>query len=494
MFLTVFFAMLDLSVVNVALPTIREELTVAYSGMQWIANSYTLAFAGALLAGGAIVDRLGCRRAFLLSLAIFTLGALLCTVSGDLALLIIGRAWQGIGAAVLVPCSLTMIVDLFPDARQRAKAIGAWSAINAVALALGPVLGGTLLGWLGWRSVFGINVPAGILAAAVAVGWMVADHSRKQQQMADPAGIALALCASVSAAFAIVEAPDQGGRSISVIVAASVGIVSAVLFVFRNRKAQRPVIPRYLLQDGVFRASLVTVLCVGFSFSSALFLLAIQFQQARNLSPVAAGLALAPAAVAMASASTFLSRIQARIGAPAVVRLGLLSGAAGLVAIALTPPTVAYLVLVIPLALFGVGMGIALPAANNAALSRVSSATSGAGSAAIEACQQLGLVMGVAILGALQSIAMDRKPDFALLTGGLTALILGIKLHLSRRTHRRALSMGPVSRRSRARARSAHGHQGKSRDCSTWPSSAKMPSAMTESVRRGRVIDQRSVK
>ncbi|WP_175647947.1 MFS transporter [Nocardia donostiensis] len=436
-FLTVFFAMLDLSVVNVALPTIREELSTAYSGMQWIANSYTLAFAGVLLSGGAIVDRLGRRRAFLLSQSVFTLGAFMCTVSNGLTFLILGRVSQGVGAAILVPCSLAMIVDLFPEARQRAKAVGIWSAINAIALAVGPVVGGALLGWLGWRAVFGINIPAGLLAIVVACLVLLPDHTRARRQIADPAGIILALCASTLVAFAVVEATDRGWRAPTVISTLSAGLVGLVFFALRNLQAKRPVLPHELLRDSVFRTSLLTVLCVGFAYSSALFLLAIQFQASRDYSPIVAGLALAPAAVAMAIASTLLGRVQDKLGARKVMQIGMLAGAVGLVALGLTPPYVDYIALVLPLVFFGAGMGITLPAANNAGLSRVTADNSGVGSAAIESSQQFGLVMGVAILGALQSATtasshahIGEVPDIAVLAGGLTALAFGVVLSL----------------------------------------------------------------
>jgi DHA2 family methylenomycin A resistance protein-like MFS transporter len=304
--LAVFFAMLDLSIVNVALPTIRAELSTTYSGMQWIANSYTLAFASVLLIGGTIVDRISHRSALLISLSIFTAGALLCAAASNLALLLFGRLTQGFGAAILVPCSLALIFSNFSDIQERAKVIGAWSAINAIAVTVGPMTGGALVTWLNWRSVFALNIPIGVIAIALVLHFLPKVQTRRTQRSVSPIGLLLTAASSFLFAFAVTRGSEKEWNSPAVVLPLILAVASTGTFVVHNMRTPSPVLPRELLEKPVFRRCLIVVSCVGFSFSSALFLVAVQFQMLRDFSPVDAGLALTPIAVTMGITSLLI--------------------------------------------------------------------------------------------------------------------------------------------------------------------------------------------
>lgn len=431
--LAVFFAMLDLSVVNVALPTIRTELSTTYSGMQWIANSYTLAFASALLMGGIIVDRISHRSALFMSLAIFTVGALLCAVASNLALLLFGRLTQGFGAAILVPCSLALIFSMFSDIRERAKVVGAWSAINAIAVTVGPMTGGALVTWLSWRSVFALNIPIGVIAISLVLLLLPKVQTRRTQRNVSPLGLLLAAASSFLFAFAVTRGSEKEWTSPAVVLPLILAVLSTSTFVVHNMRTLSPVLPRELLAKPVFRKCLIVVSCAGFSFSSALFLVPVQFQMLRDFSPVNAGLALTPTAVTMGIASLLTRRVNDKFGNHRPIIYGLYSGAVGLLTLSLIPKEFAYVYLVPSLILLGLSLGLTLPTANNLGLSCLSSESSGIGSGILEASQQFGLVFGIAILGAVQATATLRGDqtfvtDLALLLGAALALLCALSL------------------------------------------------------------------
>lgn len=431
--LAVFFAMLDLSVVNVALPTIRSELSTTYSGMQWIANSYTLAFASVLLIGGIIVDRISHRNALSISLAFFTIGALLCTVAKDLALLLCGRLAQGVGAAILVPCSLALIFSKFSDIGERAKVIGAWSAINAIAVTAGPMVGGALVTWLNWRSVFALNIPMGLVATTLVLLFLPKVRASRAQRNVSSLGLLLAVTSSFFFAFAITRGSEKEWTSPEVVLPLILAVASTGIFVVHNIRSRSPVLPRYLLANPVFRKCLIIVSCVGFSFSSALFLVTVQFQMLRDFSPVDAGLALTPTAVTMGIASLLTKRIHNKFGNRRPIVCGLYSGVIALLTLSLIPKELAYVYLVPSLILLGLSMALTLPTANNLGLSCLSSESSGIGSGILEASQQFGLVFGIAILGAVQATAtlsgnQTLVTDLALLLGGALALLCALSL------------------------------------------------------------------
>ncbi|MBN1321932.1 MAG: MFS transporter, partial [Thermoleophilia bacterium] len=207
-----FMAMLDNTVVNVALPNISESLGSGISGLQWIVDAYTLVFATLLLTGGTLGDLLGRKKCFLAGLVVFTAGSLLCALAPSLSVLIAGRGVQGLGAAVLMPGTLAILTNTFPDPRERAQAIGIWAGVSGLALAMGPVIGGLLVDSLGWQSVFYLNVPVGV--AALMVAWLVVKEFRHSQgRRLDLPGQALAIVTLGALTYALIEANNYGWTS-----------------------------------------------------------------------------------------------------------------------------------------------------------------------------------------------------------------------------------------------------------------------------------------
>ncbi|WP_369202370.1 DHA2 family efflux MFS transporter permease subunit [Streptomyces sp. PU-14G] len=403
LFLAVFLAMLDLSVVNVALPAIGGELGTGIAGLQWVIDSYTLAFAGLLLVGGLIGDRLGQRAAFLWSMTAFVVGAALCTVAPSLPVLLAGRAVQGMAAAVLVPGSLSLIVHSFPDPVARAKVIGAWSGLNGVAVAAGPVLGGWLTSALGWPAVFAVNLPLGLLALVLAARALPRPRPSLRGQPMDVSGPVLGLLWSTALAFALIEGGSLGWASPAVAVAFGIAVAGFVAFLAVERRGEHRMLPVGLFRSSTFSGAIAVAFVVGFALSSVFFFLSLYFQRVKGYSEAATGLAFVPAALAMVIGSPLAGRAVGRAGPRPPMLAGLALAAVGLGLLATLETDTPYGMIWWILVLFGLGVSASIPATNSAALAQVAPERSGAGSATVESAQQFGLVFGIAVLGAVQA-------------------------------------------------------------------------------------------
>ncbi len=237
-----FMAMLDNTVVNVALPTIQRDFGSGISGLQWIISAYTLFFASLMLTGGMLGDLYGRKRLFLIGLLVFSSGSLLCGLAPSLHWLVAGRAVQGIGAAALLPGTLSILITTFPDPKERAQAIGLWAGVSGLALAAGPVIGGVLVDTLGWQSVFFINVPIGILAFVVALR-TVRESSNPEGRTLDLPGQGLAVLSLGSLVFALIEANDYGWTSPLILTLFAVGIVTQLAFLWVEARSKSPMLP-----------------------------------------------------------------------------------------------------------------------------------------------------------------------------------------------------------------------------------------------------------
>lgn len=409
LFIAVFLAMLDLSVVNVALPAIGSDLGTGLSGLQWVIDSYTLAFAGLLLIGGLLGDRFGQRKSFMGSMVLFVAGAALCTFAPSLPVLLIGRAVQGLAAAVLVPGSLSLIVHAFPDAGARAKVIGAWSSLNGVAVAAGPVLGGWLVGTVGWPAVFAVNLPLGVIALVLGARALPRPLPSLAGQRLDVPGLVLGLVWSTALAFALIEGGSLGWTSPAVLGAGALAVVAFAAFITVEQRGEHRMLPVRLFRSGTFSGAIVVAFVVGFALSSLFFFLSLWFQQVQGYSEVATGFAFVPAALAMVVGSPLAGRLIGKAGPRWPMLGGLTLSAAGLFLLTTLDADSSYAWTWWMLALFGLGVSASIPATNSAALSQVSTERSGAGSATVESAQQFGLVFGIAVLGTVQASGVTRK-------------------------------------------------------------------------------------
>jgi MFS transporter, DHA2 family, methylenomycin A resistance protein len=397
-----FMTILDVTVVNVALPSIQTHLGAGLSGLQWIVDGYALVFASLLLTGGALGDRLGGKRVFLVGLVVFTLASALCGSAPNLAALQIARVVQGIGAALLVPTSLSLLRDAFPDESERARAIGIWGAIAGTAAGAGPIIGGLLVNTLGWRAVFLANLPVGILGIVLTLG-SVPPGTRRQRNGLDLGAQITAMIVLGTLTFACIEGGAIGWRSPRILGAFAVAIATGIAFVAIERRGRSPMLPLELFGSRTFSAANAVGFAINFGFYGQLFILSLFFQHLRHLSPLATGLALLPESGVVAVASAISGRMAAKVGPRRPMLIGLATGSVGLLAMVIIDTATPYIGMCAMLAATGFGISFTMPAMTAAVIASAPGARSGIASAALNASRQVGGVLGVAMLGALVS-------------------------------------------------------------------------------------------
>jgi MFS transporter, DHA2 family, methylenomycin A resistance protein len=400
---TVGFSMvlLDTTVVNVALGSIARDLSAGPTTLEWVANAYTLVFAGLLLSTGLAADRLGARAVFLAGLATFAGGSVAATLAPTAAALIGAQAVLGVGAALVLPTSLSLLSQVFEDPTRRVRAVGVWAAGSAVSFATGPVLGGVLIEQAGWRSIFVINLPLALLAAGLVLtqvsGGRAAPVAKAPLNLG-PQAAAIAMLLALT--FGLVESGDTGWGSPRVFVALSVAAVLAVALVLRERSSERPLVPRELVADRRFTGATAGGALLNFAFYGELFFLSLFLQQERGLDALQTGLAFLPQPLFFMAVAPIAGRMIAR-GPRLPLALGAAIAVAGSLSLLAVDGSSSYGVLVVGLALNGIGGGLAIPAVTSAVMGSAPTALAGIASATLNAGRQVGGVLGVAVLGGL---------------------------------------------------------------------------------------------
>ena len=393
-------AVLDSTVVNVALPDMARSLGTGIAGMQWVVDGYALLFASLLLTAGALGDRLGNRGMFVAGLALFTLASALCGIAPSLGALVAFRALQGVGAAVQVPASLALLRHAYHDPAERAQAIGIWAAATGVAVAAGPVVGGILTHAWTWRSVFLVNLPVGVLGIVLTLRHVppVPPH---QDGDLDLTAQALGIAALGGLTFGLIQGGVWGWASAPVILSLLIAALAAVLFYLGERRAAHPMLPPALFRDATFSAANAVGAILSFGFYGELFLMSLFFQQVQHRSPLAAGLALLPQTAVISLMNFVSGQVTARRGARLPMALGLAIGGAGLLGLALVSARASLVSVVGPMLAVGMGASLAMPAMTHAAIDHTPKERAGIGSAVLNASRQVGGVVGIALLGAL---------------------------------------------------------------------------------------------
>jgi EmrB/QacA subfamily drug resistance transporter len=354
-------AMLDATVVNVALPTIGRYFGASLGGLQWTVTAYTLTLAGLILLGGALGDRLGRRRVFVAGVGWFAVASALCGLAPSIGVLIAARALQGVGGALLVPGSLAIIQATFA-AEDRPRAVGAWSGLGGVAGAVGPLLGGWIVLAAGWRWVFLLNLPLAVIVIAVALRHVPETRDASASGRFDVAGAALAALALAGITYALIEAPAGGGPA-GPVIAAGLGLAAAIGFVRVERRRGRdpartaPMLPLDVFASRQFTAVNVVTFLVYGGFGGMLFLLILQLQVVAGFSPLVAGTALLPVTVLMLLLSARAGGLAQRIGPRWPMTVGTATCAAGLLLLTRIGPHASYVADVLPAVIvFGLGL------------------------------------------------------------------------------------------------------------------------------------------
>lgn len=395
-----FLVVLDTTALNLAADSIRREWSGSVTELQWVVNSYTLVFAAFLLSGGALGDRLGARCSYELGLVVFTIASLLCSVSPGLSALVALRALQGLGAAVMLPASLSVLAHIYPTADGRSQAVGHWATVVSLAFAVGPILGGIMTHFLGWRGIFAANVPVGIVALAMVRAWVpptppgeVRPISWRSQLLAS-AGL---FCMS----FALIEVGGSGWQSERVWCPLLASVVLSLWFIRADRRYLTPLLPPLLFADVTFSMSVGIGLVLNFGVYGILFAEPLYLQDVRHFSALASGVLLLPLTVVPTLTTRVMARHSTRHNLKLRLVLGLLLGMAGgavlCVAIGATGPSWT----VLGLFLMGASLGFVMPAITTGALATAPMALAGRASSILNAARQVGGSLGVALMGSL---------------------------------------------------------------------------------------------
>ncbi|MBN1631907.1 MAG: DHA2 family efflux MFS transporter permease subunit [Thermoleophilia bacterium] len=411
-----FMAMLDNTVVNVALPSISESLGSGISGLQWIVDAYTLVFATLLLTGGTLGDLLGRKKCFLAGLVVFTAGSLLCALAPSLSVLIAGRGVQGIGAAVLMPGTLAILTNTFPDPRERAQAIGIWAGVSGLALAMGPVIGGLLVDSLGWQSVFYLNVPVGVIALVVA--WLVVrEFKHSEGRRLDLPGQALAIVTLGALTYALIEANNYGWTSPLILALFATTAVGLAAFILVELRSSSPMLELRFFRNPTFTAGAVCAAVISFGMFGMFFFLSLFLQNVQGYTPLEAGIRTLPCTGMILIFAPLAGRLAGRIGSRLPMTLGLAVNALSLFLFTRVQVETPYGDIWPILSLAGFGMAIVMTPMTAAIMGAVPQERAGMASATTNASREIGGVFGIALLGAVVTQVLTR--DLSRLIDGL---------------------------------------------------------------------------
>jgi EmrB/QacA subfamily drug resistance transporter len=418
--------MLDIAVVNTALPKIASSLDAGISGLQWVVDAYTVALAAVVLTSGSIADRFGRRRLFVRGLVLFTGASLWCATAGSIELLDAARAVQGVGGAILFATSLSLLADSFPDWNDRSKALAVYGATIGASFAVGPAVGGTLTSYLGWRWVFYVNVPVGIAAIAATYRWVRESRDPNARRVDWPGQIAL-IGGLFLFVLALLRGNEQGWGS-TAIVAELVGAASLLAaFVVIEARVKEPMLPLGLFRNKEFTGAQVAVFAISASYFSIFLYTTLYLQQILGLSPIEAGLVYLPATMLIFLVSGASSALLKKVSAGAMISVGLLFVSIGLALGLLATATSSWVMLVPSLLIGGLGTGLFNPAGAAVALGSVPPDQSGLAAGVNDTFRQSGIAVGVALFGALipGAAALGQGSAQSFVDGMHTALIVG---------------------------------------------------------------------
>jgi DHA2 family methylenomycin A resistance protein-like MFS transporter len=403
-----FLVLLDVTIVNVALPAIGARLGTDTGGLQWVVDGYALALAALMLSSGTAGDRHGHRAVVLTGLVVFGAGSLACGLAPTAPALVAARVVQGVGAALLLPGTLAVIGRAFPDPAARARAIGVWAGIGSLALPAGPLLGGALVDGLGWRAIFLVNVPI-VLVALVGAAVVVPESREESARRLDVPGMLLGALLLLAATYAFIQGGRSGAGAPQVVAAAAVALTAlAALAAVEARRGEDAMLPPTLLRRPAFAVANTAAGVMNLCTLGTLFVLMLFLQSVQGRPALLAGLALLPLFTPLAVLGPFGGRITSRVGARLPAAAGLLVAAVGLALLARAPAGADYGVLLPAFLLWGTGLGLLTPAVVAAAVAAVPTARSGLASAVNNTARQTGGAIGIAVAGAVAGSPGDR--------------------------------------------------------------------------------------
>ncbi len=407
-----FMAILDNLVVNVALPTISRELDATTTQLQWIVSAYTLVFASLQITAGGLGDRLGRKRWFLIGIVLFTATSLVAAFAQSIEILIAARAVQGLGAALIMPLSLSLISQAFPP-EERGKALGIWSAVSVSGLALGPVIGGLLVEYTTWSWIFLINVPIGVAAFLVTSAVVSESRDESGTVATDIPGTVLITAAIAALTYGLIEAGERGWGDSLILASFAVAAVVGAAFVWVEARTARPMVPLRFFRSSTFTGANLDAFAISFLISGIAFSMTLYQQNVHGFSAVRTGLALLPMVAVMMIGSPISGALVNRLGSSKLISLGMLVTGASAFLFLRTGVDASYLDIVPGLVVMGLGMSLIFAPMTTAVLNSVETAKSGVASAVNGAVREIGTAFGIALLGTLMNRTYQASYDEA---------------------------------------------------------------------------------
>ena len=424
-----FMIMLDNTVVNVALPSIQRDLDASLSQLEWIVTGYALTFAAFMLIGGKVADAYGRRRIFVFGIVVFTVASLLCGLAGSGEMLIAARLLQGVGAAMMNPATLSIIAATFPPA-QRGAAIGIWAGVSALALAIGPLVGGLLTEHLSWHWIFFVNVPVGALG--IVASFLLIDESRDEtHERLDLPGLLTSAVGLFALTYGLIEASAYGWTSGRILGAFAVAALALGLFVVLERHQRAPMLPLELFRNSTYTGANSVVLLVALAMFGVFFFMSLYMQGILGYSAVQAGAAFLPMTIIIIVAAPIAGRTADRIGSRALMTTGMVLIAAQLLYLSRLGADATFADLLPGFLVGGLGMALTMTPSAAAATRAVPVEKAGVGAAVLNAFRQVGGSLGIAVMGAIMAreVGVERSTE-AFMRGFENALTVAAAIAL----------------------------------------------------------------
>jgi EmrB/QacA subfamily drug resistance transporter len=397
-----FMAILDNLVVNVALPTIARDLDATTTHLQWIVSAYILVFAAMQITAGGLGDRLGRKRWFIIGIVLFTLTSLLAAFSQNVEMLIAARALQGLGAAFILPLSLSLVSNAFPP-EERGKALGIWSAISVSGLAMGPVVGGLLVQYVSWHWIFLVNIPIGIGAIIVTQAFVQESRDTSGEAATDIPGTILITAAIASLTWGLIEAGERGWNDSIILAAFAIASVTMAAFIWVEAHTEKPMVPLRFFRSSTFTGANIDSFSISFLIAGVAFFGTLYLQNVLGFSPVRAGLAFIPMVVVMMICAPISGALTNRMGYSKLISLGMIIGGIGTLLYLRASVNGSYWDLLPSYLVTGLGMSLIFAPMTTAVLNSVDSSRSGVASAVNGAIREIGNAFGIALLGTIMN-------------------------------------------------------------------------------------------
>jgi EmrB/QacA subfamily drug resistance transporter len=411
---------MDNTILNVAIPRLVSDLGATSSQLQWIVDSYTIVFAGLLLTAGSLGDRFGRKRLLTAGIAVFLVGSVASALQHSATGLIFTRGFMGIGGAMIMPSTLSILTNVFRDPKERGRAIGIWAGVSSLAVALGPLAGGTLLAHFSWSSVFWINVPIGL--TAIVVGQIVIPESKDpSDSRPDPLGAILSIVGMGAVLYGIIEVPVVGWGANEVRFGLSAGIVVIAAFVLWELFTPNPMLPITLYRNRRFSAANAAITLAFLGLFSTLFLMTQYWQFVHGYTPLQVGVRLIPYAFVMMAVSPVSPHLVERIGTKSVMVMGMLIMGASMFTMSFIGVHSSYVRVIINMSITAIGLSLALPTASASIMGALPRERAGVGSAVNDTTRQLGGALGIAIIGSVAASGYSHQMNSATSRFGLTA-------------------------------------------------------------------------